>query len=110
MSTFPTVEPEREPESTDETRKEAIRFADRNLRRDESVRTHIHLGGLAVYWIFVSVGIALFLVWSWHLGAPERWRFLNVEQRNDLQMVLLSAVGSSFVTEASRRWLHPRKD
>jgi hypothetical protein len=110
MSTQPVVIPEQEPEASENAQKEAAHFADRNLKRDDAIRTHIHRGGLVVYWAFVSVGIGLFLIWSWHLGAPEKWRFLTVEQRNDLQMVLLSAVGSSFVTEASRRWLHPRKN
>jgi hypothetical protein len=111
MATPPfEVVPEEEPAASDNALLEAARFADRNLKRDDAVRTHIHRGGLVVYWTFVSVGVGLFLIWSWHLGAPERWRFLTVEQRNDLQMVLLSAVGSSFVTEASRRWLHPRKN
>jgi hypothetical protein len=109
MSTQPVVIPEQEPEASENAQKEATRFADRNLKRDDAIRTHIHLGGLVVYWIFISVGIGLFLIWSWHLGAPDKLRFLTIEQRNDLQMVLLSAVGSSFVTEASRRWLHPRR-
>jgi len=111
MSTLQTVEPEHEPaEATDAARKEAMDFSARNLRRDNSIRTHIHLGGLVVYWSFLSVGVALFLIWAWHLGAPDKLRFLTIEQRNDLQMVLLSAVGSSFVTEASRRWLNPKKN
>jgi hypothetical protein len=110
MSTDLVVRPEQETAPSENAQTEAARISSGNLRRDESVRRHIHRGGLVIYWIFVSVGIALFLVWAWHLGAPEKWRFLTVEQRYDLEMVLLSAVGSSFMTEASRRWLNPRKE
>ena len=110
MNIEPRVIPEHEPEPSEKAEKEAARFASRNLQRDDTVRTHIHRGGLVVLWIIVSVGIGLFLVWAWHLGAPEKLRFLTVEQRDDLQMVLFSAVGSSFVTNVSRRWLNPKRD
>jgi hypothetical protein len=49
MSTQPVVIPEQEPEASENAQKEATRFADRNLKRDDAIRTHIHLGGLVVY-------------------------------------------------------------
>ena len=55
------------------------------------------MAGLLVFWIFISSRILLFLNLVWHLGAPTNLRFLNPEQRDDLQMALLSAIGSSFV-------------
>ena len=108
MSTAPDVHPEQEPPASETAKTEAARFATGNLRRDEAVRTNIHIAGLLVFWVFVTVVLAMFLVLSWHLIAPESWRFLNPEQRDDLQMVLLSAVGSSFATVLSRRWLNPK--
>jgi hypothetical protein len=102
------VRPEEEIAPSANAQIEAARITAGNLRRDESIRRHIHRGGLVIYWIFVIVGVVLFLIWAWHLGAPEKLRFLSVEQRYDLEMVLLSAVGSSFVTDASKRWLNPR--
>ena len=110
MSTIPTVNPEKEqPIPSPAALKEAAGFSEGDLRRDNAIRTQIHYGGIVIYWVFLGVGITLFLIWAWHLGAAEKYRFLTIEQRNDLQMVLLSAVGSSFVTEATRRWLNPRK-
>jgi hypothetical protein len=103
------VQPEPEPQPTPDALKEAAGFSEGDLRRDNAVRTHLHRGGILVYWVFLGVGVILFLIWAWHLGAPDKYRFLTVEQRNDLQMVLLSAVGSSFVTQATQRWLNPKK-
>jgi hypothetical protein len=111
MNDFPVLHPEAEPDATDRAQKEAARISEQNLRRDERIRNHIHLAGLIVFWVFVFVVvlICLSLILAWHIGAPESWRFLNVEQRDDLKMVLLSAVGSSFVTVLSKRWLNPRQ-
>jgi hypothetical protein len=108
MSTFQTVQPEQEPATSHAALKESADFTSGKLERDESIRTHIHVAGLLVFWVFVSVVLAMFIVLSWHLAAPEKWRFLNSEQRDDLQMVLLSSVGSSFATVLSRRWLNPK--
>jgi hypothetical protein len=102
------VVPEQEPAPTEDAQKEALAISHGSLRRDESIRTHIHLAGLVLFWMFVFVMISLTLVWAWHLGAPERWRFLTSEQRQDLQMALLSAAGSSYITQVSKRWISPK--
>src|ERR1035441_6044056 len=100
MSADGIVVPEQEPEPTEKSLKEASAFARGDLRRYQEIQTHIHRAGLVVFWIFVSVGVILGLIWAWHIGAPEKWRFLDTEQRQDLQMALVSALGSSFVTQA----------
>jgi hypothetical protein len=103
------INPEQEPASSCDAQKEAAGFQQGNLDRDEAVRTHIHIAGLIVFWAFVIVGLALFIILAWHLGAPSNLHFLTAEQRNDLQMVLLSFIGSSFVTIVANRWLNPKQ-
>lgn len=108
MATPPVVVPEKEPELSQAALTEATRFEDRDLRRDETVRTNIHIAGLLVFWVFISVLLVMGLVLAWHLVAPEKWRFLNGDQRGDLEMALLSALGSSFATVLSKKWLNPK--
>jgi hypothetical protein len=107
MNTDGIVVPEREPESTPKAIKEAASIASGSLQRYEAVQTHIHRAGLFLFWMCVSVGTSLGLIWAWHLGAPERYRFLSVEQQSDLQKTLLAAIGSSTATQLSKKWLKP---
>jgi hypothetical protein len=101
------VVPEQEPEPTSKALKEATSIATGSLQRYEAIQTHIHRAGVFLFWMCVSVGTILALVWAWHLGAPERYRFLNTEQQNDLQKTLLAAVGSSTATQLAKKWLKP---
>jgi hypothetical protein len=102
------VVPEEEKEPSSTAYLEASAFARGDLRRYEAVRTHIHHAGLVVLWAVVLGGLILALIWAWHLATPESLHFLSMEQRNDIQMVLLSAVGSSFATQAGKRWIDPK--
>ena len=105
MSADGIVVPEQEPEPTPKALKEATSIASGSLRRYEMVQTHIHRAGLCLFWVLViAVGI-LSMIWAWHLGAPEKWRFLTTEQQSDLQKTLLAGVGSSAATQLSRKWL-----
>jgi len=105
---IPSVRPEPEPTDLQTARIEAAKvFSGQWQKRDNTVRGAIHWAGLVIFWTFVVVGIVLFLIWAWHMGASEKYCFLTPEQRKDLQTVLLAGVGSSFVTGASKRWLNP---
>ncbi len=110
MNADGVVVPEQEPKTTVKSLKEASAFARGDLRRYESVQTHIHWAGLLVFWAFVIVVLVLALIWAWHLGAPEKWRFLSTEQQNDLQRVLLAAVGSSALTQVAKKWLSSKEN
>lgn len=101
----PGVVPEPDPkQASPEARSEAAGFAH---GRAESRQKHLHRAAIGVFWIFVGSFTLLFLIWVFHLAAPTSWRFLTDAQLNDLQTVLLSAVGSSFVTAAAKPWLKP---
>jgi len=104
------VRPEQEPEISLKAQKEAVGIADGTLIRDESVKNHIHLAGLVILWCVTAAGLILAFIWVWHLATPDKWHFLSVEQLKDIQTVLLSAVGSSFATQAGKRWLNPAGD
>jgi len=105
MSAGGIVVPESETSTTPLAQKEAADIADGTLRRSEAVATHIHRAGLCIIWVMVVMGTSLALIWAWHLGAPEKWRFLTVEQLSDLQKTLLAAVGSSTATNLGKRWI-----
>jgi hypothetical protein len=104
------VKPEGEPEPTRRAETEAVQIADGTLKRDESVKTHIHLAGLLILWCVTIGGLILAFIWVWHLATPDKFHFLNVEQLKDIQTVLLSAIGSSFATQAGKRWFNPAAD
>jgi hypothetical protein len=70
MSADGVVIPEEEPQPSKKAQKEAARIAEGNLRRDEAIRTHIHLAGLVVLWVLVAVLLILSLIWAWHMATP----------------------------------------
>ena len=74
-------------------------------KREETVRTHIHWATLLVFWTFVMALFTISGVWLYHLVTPTRAHFLDADQLGTLETVLLTAVGSSFITNHSRRWL-----
>jgi hypothetical protein len=50
--------------------------------------------------------VAMFIVgviWLFHMVTPEKWHFLSDRQENDLKTILLTAIGSSFVTDRAQR-------
>jgi len=106
MADLPVIQPEPEPELTNNAQLEAARFAARDLQRGDSVRAHIHRGGLCVFWVSVFLLLSLLLVWTWHLVTPDSWHFLNAEGRDRLQTILVSILGSTFVSGAARRWIN----
>ena len=105
----PQFNPQPEPPTSEKAKSEAAALAEGNLRRYNSLRTHLHMGGLVVFWFAIVVACVLFLILAWHLGAPSGWRFLSHDEENRLQTVLFSAMGSSLVTGIARKWLDPKK-
>jgi hypothetical protein len=104
------VKPEADPAPSSLAATEAVRIEDGTLQRDESVKTHIHRAGLLILWSVTIGGLILAAIWVWHLATPDRLHFLTVSQPTNIQTVLLSAVGSSFATQAGKRWLNPTGD
>jgi hypothetical protein len=109
MSTGVVV-PEQEPDPTPKANKEATAIASGNLKRGEAVKTHIHWAGLTILWSAVTMGLILAVAWVFHLVTPDKWHFLSIEQRTDIQTVLLSALGSSFATTMAKKWIDPNNN
>lgn len=77
------------------------READRTERfRDEFER--IALVGL---WVLALAILALFLVWFWHLVAPEAWRWLSDAEIGRVQSIVLGGVLASFALGHIRKRL-----
>jgi hypothetical protein len=104
------IRPEITPETTALAQNEAIDIASGKLKRDENIRWHLHLGGIIAFWVGLVVGLLLVLVWAWHLAAPEGWQFLTIQQRFELQTIVLAVIGSSFVTTMAARWARTMDD
>lgn len=72
-------------------------------RRDDRLHNHLHLATVCVIW-GVAIGVSVMaLVWLYHMVAPTQYAFLTETQFSRLNMALLSAIGSSFVTEQSKK-------
>lgn len=98
------------PSTTELARKEAVGIASGKLERDEAIRWHLHYGGVVVYWAFILAGVALLAAWVYHLVAPTKYHLLDMQQRFELQTIILSAIGSSFVTAVARKWVKTMDD
>lgn len=105
MSDFPVLFPEPEPEPTGAALDEAAFFASRERLRGDVRQSHLHLGGLIVFWSALIVLLSMIVVWAWHILTPDSWQFLNHEAKDKLQTILISILGSSFVSGAARRWI-----
>jgi hypothetical protein len=107
---FPVLQPESEPEPTSAALDEAAFFASRERRRGDARLTHLHRGGLVVFWVSLFILLGLLSVWAWHILTPDSLHFLSAQGIEKLQTVLISVLGSSFVSGAARRWIGSSDD
>lgn len=98
------VEPP-EPGGDPKAEYEAIAIARGELRRDEALRSHLHHCSVILLYFGVIVLLVCAGVWLYHLLTPIPWHFLTTDQRSQLQNLLISALGSSVVTDYGRRML-----
>jgi hypothetical protein len=110
MGAAPVFQPEPEPRTTPQAQDEAAQFAARALQRGDTVQTHLHRGGLVVFWVALAILLSMLVVWAWHIITPDRYHFLNESASDRLQTILVSVLGSSFVSGAARRWINPKQD
>ncbi len=71
-----------------------------------SARQNIHRALLGSLWILVSMATVLVIVWVWHIVTPTKIHFLQDSQLETISTVLLSIVGSSYLTRYSTNWLN----
>lgn len=105
MSATPSFNPEPEPQITNMANDEATKIAQRQLKRDDSKRTHLHYGGLAIFYVSMLILLSMLVVWAVDTLTPERFHFLSPQGQDKLQTILVSILGSSFASSAARRWI-----
>ena len=57
-------------------------------------RRHEYRGWITIYWVMLGSAIAVWLVWTWNLFAPEDWRWLNCEDLNTAFKMTVGALGA----------------
>jgi hypothetical protein len=84
---------------------EAVAFSTgQQQKRAEKIRWHTHYATVLVFWFGVAAALVLFVTWIYHLVTPGRFHYLSTDERFELQTIVLSVVGSSFVTAMAKRW------
>ena len=92
------------PPPTDENaRAEAAELSTGKLKRDETWRRHLHVGGLLFFWFAMSAIFTALLVWLFNLLTPDKWHFLSDPEKFQLQNLLITALGSSLLTDYGKR-------
>ncbi len=70
-------------------------------------QTHLFWGAVVLFWLALLSIVAIAVVWLWHLLGPSNKHWLSAEEQNGLQAILISALGSSLVTQVARGWITP---
>ena len=70
----------------------------------------IHWAELAVFWVSVIVVISFIVVWAWYILMTESRYFVSEARLDTIDAVLLSVVGSSFLTGYGKSWLRKYSD
>ena len=111
MNTTPQrVKDDVPPPPDDKARAEAAAISSGKLRREESWQSHLHYGGLVVFWFAITIIIATVMVWIFNLLTPTRWHFLDDSQRMQVQNLIIASIGSSLVTDRVKRLLQKTSD
>jgi hypothetical protein len=67
------------------------------------LRTHFHVGGLVCFWFAVLAVIAITGTWLFNLLTPDKYHFLSDPEKLQLQNLLITALGSSLLTDYGKR-------
>lgn len=102
------IVPEDEPRASKKAKKEATRIAEGNLRemKQSVLISIVRVLSFSGLWLPFSCCLPSFGPGIWL--RPTAGTIYTVEEQNDIQTVLLSAVASSFATQMIRRWENPR--
>ena len=74
-------------------------------KRSQQVRQNIHWVSLVGLWTTCALSFCFVIVWAWHILMPESRQFLTEDRLSIIQTVLISIVGSSFITGYGKSWL-----
>lgn len=79
-------------------------------KRSQRTRNTIHYAGLGLFAVAVIVVVSFVFVWAWHILAPDELYFVTEAKLNTINAILLSIVGSSFLTGYGKNWLGKYSD
>lgn len=71
---------------------------EREHKRREGFRDHVHIAGKVVFWLIVFVAITIVSLWVWHIATPALWHFLESHQLAEIKSLIFSG---TVVTVAS---------
>lgn len=101
----PIGEPAPSPPSDNKANLEAAAFAAGKLKRSDTRDKHLHYCALVFLWCALLGFLAASGVWLFHLITPISWHFLSDPQRENLQNVLFTAVGSATAGNFGKKYL-----
>lgn len=102
---IPKVRDQPPPSPDAKARAEAADISSGRYRRDERRQTHVHVGGLVLFWFCIICAIVATSVWLINLLAPDKWHFLTAPEGSQLQNLLIAFAGSTIVTEYARGFI-----
>jgi hypothetical protein len=73
--------------------------------REQSLRDHVHLGTIGLFWTFVLCTGAAAVVFAFHMLTPDAWHFLSPELFAALKGAVAGGLASGLFTEYSRKIL-----
>lgn len=72
--------------------------------RGEKFRRHIHFVVLTGIYVVAALLLTMIIVRAWHFTSPEKWKWLNENQCNDLERILFSGVIVSLAGSYFKRY------
>jgi len=106
----PKIFEEPPPPSDAKAATEALLISSGKLKRDESFRTHMHVGALILFWFAIVGMIVTTSVWLFNILTPIKWHFLDEAQKSQIQSLIIAALGSSLATDYGKRMLNRMQD
>jgi len=106
----PKIFEESPPPSDASATTEALLISSGKLKRDESFRTHMHVGALILYWFAIFCMLATTSIWLFNILTPLKWHFLDDAQKSQVQSLIIAALGSSLATDYGKRMLNRMQD
>ncbi len=91
-----------EPQRAKDEARRLFELVEGKHERDHQIRRNIHRGILIGFWVGFLLMIIFLIVWTWHLLLPERLHFVTPTNLDIIQAVIVSVIGSSFLTKHVR--------
>ena len=74
-------------------------------KRRERLRTHLGFAAILLFWLFVVIVVAAVATYAWHIIAPPEFHYLEENQVNTIQTILISGLLSWIVPSYAKRYM-----